>query len=117
MKIVLLDTATLGEDLDLSLFDAYGHVTVYPTSRPEELGARVKDAEVLAALRLLTHDDEEPYDSYIARIAISPLARQVKLADLRHNSDLSRLSPTQIDEWALRRNEKYRQAIKLLTEE
>ena len=47
MELAILDAATLGEDLDLSLFDAYGHVTVYPTSPPEELGARVKDAEVL----------------------------------------------------------------------
>jgi len=67
---------------------------------------------VLDALRLLTHDDEEPYDSYIARIALSPLARQVKLADLRHNSDLSRLDV--VDEAALLRREKYQRAIALL---
>lgn len=69
-------------------------------------------APVLEALRLLTHDDEEPYDSYIARIALNPLARQVKLADLRHNSDLSRLDA--VDEAALLRREKYQRAIALL---
>ena len=67
---------------------------------------------VLEALRLLTHDDAEPYEDYVARIAHNPLARQVKLADLRHNSDLSRLDT--VDEWALQRNAKYQRAIAVL---
>ena len=42
----------------------------------------------------------------------NPLARQVKLADLQHNSDLSRLTTvTEIDR---KRAEKYRQAIAFL---
>ena len=72
---------------------------------------------VLEVLALLTHEDSVPYMDYVKNIASNATAKKVKLADLRHNSDLSRLSPTQIDEWALRRNEKYKQAIKLLTEE
>ena len=46
---------------------------------------------VLGALRNLTHDDNEPYEDYIARIAGHPLARKVKLADLRDNMDVRRL--------------------------
>ena len=46
---------------------------------------------VLAALRLLTHDDETPYLDYIQQIASNPLARQVKMADLTHNMDVRRL--------------------------
>jgi len=67
---------------------------------------------VLEALRLLTHDDAEPYEDYVARIASNPLARQVKLADLRHNSDTTRLDT--MDEWAVARQAKYLQAIQLL---
>lgn len=67
---------------------------------------------VLEALRLLTHDDAEPYEDYVARIVHNPLARQVKLADLRHNSDLSRLDT--VDEWTLQRNAKYQRAIAVL---
>jgi (p)ppGpp synthase/HD superfamily hydrolase len=48
---------------------------------------------VLAALALLTHDKDEPYLDYIAAIAADPLARAVKLADLRHNMDVRRLPP------------------------
>ena len=68
----------------------------------------------MAALRLLTHDDAVPYMDYVANIKANPIARAVKLADLRHNSDLSRLDA--VDEKALRRCEKYAEAIRLLTE-
>ena len=68
--------------------------------------------EVLEALKLLTHDDAEPYEQYVARIAFNPLARQVKLADLRHNSDLTRLDV--VDDAAVARREKYLRAIDLL---
>ena len=44
----------------------------------------------------------------------NPVAKAVKLADLKHNSDLSRLDA--VDENALRRREKYLKAITLLEE-
>lgn len=69
---------------------------------------------VIAALRLLTHDDAEPYMEYVARIKGNPIAKAVKLADLRHNSDLNRLDL--IDEKALRRVQKYKDAAALLCE-
>ena len=71
--------------------------------------------EVLDVLRLLTHAEDVPYMDYVKALSVNPVARQVKLADLRHNSDLSRMSPGDIDEWALRRNEKYQKAIDFLT--
>ena len=67
---------------------------------------------VLEALALLTHNDDTPYLDYVAKIKGNPIARTVKLADLKHNSDLTRLN--RIDEKALDRVEKYRQAIALL---
>ena len=79
---------------------------------PGQLAQEGFPAEVLAALALLTHDEAVPYMEYVAAIAGNPLARQVKLADLRHNSDLTRLDS--IDQYALARAEKYRQAIALL---
>lgn len=47
--------------------------------------------EVIEALKLLTHDESVPYLEYVRSLKPNPLARAVKLADLRHNSDLSRL--------------------------
>ena len=69
---------------------------------------------VLAALRLLTHDESVPYMDYVAAIKKNPIARAVKLADLRHNSDLSRVD--EVTEKTLARREKYLAAIRLLEE-
>ena len=52
---------------------------------------------------------------YIKKIKENPIARAVKLADLTHNSDLSRLD--MVDDRAVRRVEKYAAAIKLLSSE
>ena len=70
--------------------------------------------DVIAALTLLTHDERVPYMDYVAEIKKNPIARAVKLADLRHNSDLTRLDV--VDEKALKRVEKYKKAIALLEE-
>jgi len=70
--------------------------------------------KVVNALSLMTHNKSVPYMDYVAKIKENPIARVVKLADLRHNSDLSRLDS--VDQKALERVEKYRQAVKLLTE-
>lgn len=67
---------------------------------------------VMRAITLLTHDDDTPYLDYVRAIKSDPIARAVKLADLRHNSDPTRLPQT--DEKTLARREKYRQAIALL---
>ena len=68
--------------------------------------------EVLTALVLLTHTEDTPYLDYVARLKDNRIARTVKLADLRHNSDLSRLQTiTQKD---LQRVKKYQKAIALL---
>ena len=69
---------------------------------------------VLDALRLLTHDDAVPYMDYVRAVKHNPVATAVKLADLRHNSDLTRLD--EVTEFALTRQEKYLKAIALLTE-
>lgn len=67
---------------------------------------------IMDALRLLTHNDGSEYMEYIARIKNNPIAKAVKLADLRHNSDLSRLDI--VDSKALERREKYLKAIEYL---
>ena len=70
--------------------------------------------EVIDALKLLTHDVQIPYMEYVARIKQNPIARKVKLADLKHNSDLTRLDV--VDDKARSRVKKYESAIQTLTE-
>ena len=67
---------------------------------------------VCDALRRLTHDKNVPYMEYIEALSSDPIAAAVKLADLEHNSDLSRLDS--VDDKALARAGKYKAAIKLL---
>ena len=74
-----------------------------------ELGFTV---EIVEALKLLTHNDSVPYMDYVKEIAKNSTAKAVKLADLSHNSDLTRLDI--VDERALKRTEKYKQAMELL---
>lgn len=47
MKIVFLDAKTIGEDIDLSDFDALGEVVKYGFSTAEEARERTKDADVI----------------------------------------------------------------------
>jgi glycerate dehydrogenase len=47
MKIVFLDAKTIGDDIDLSGFDALGEVVKYPFSTAEEARERTRDADVL----------------------------------------------------------------------
>ena len=78
----------------------------------EDLSAMGFDPVVIEALTLLTHDENVPYMEYVRTIKDNPVAKAVKLADLQHNSDLSRLDS--VDEKALARREKYLKALALL---
>ena len=47
MKLVVLDAKTLGEDIDLSVFDIFGDVTVYETTAPQQTAERCKEADIV----------------------------------------------------------------------
>ena len=80
----------------------------------DDLRAMGFSEAVCGAVALMTHDPKTPYLDYVAKIKANPIARAVKLADLRHNSDLTRLD--HVDDKALKRAEKYKAAIALLLE-
>jgi len=73
-------------------------------------------AEIVEAVRLLTHDDAVPYMDYVRNIKDSGnrVAIAVKLADLRHNSDPARRAGESGEEVAARLA-RYRAATELLT--
>lgn len=72
--------------------------------------------EVTDALRLLTHEKNTSYLEYIKKICTNPVAKAVKLADIAHNSDISRItdknavSAEKLAHW----KSKYSQAVKIL---
>lgn len=67
----------------------------------------------MKALDLLTHNPQTPYMEYIEKIKDDPIAKEVKLSDLRDNMNLNRLKTiTQKDP---DRVDKYKKAYKMLT--
>lgn len=79
----------------------------------EDLREEGLTEEVIDGIVAMTRRDGEDYLDFVRRAKANPLARQVKLADIIHNMDLSRLST--VDGAALRRLEdKYIPALKIL---
>lgn len=89
------------EDTDVSISDLEG---MFPE-------------EVVEAVRLMTHDDGSPYMEYLARVKANPVARAVKIADIRHNADETRLTGCTVpQEKVLRWREKYAMALRFMEE-
>ena len=78
----------------------------------DDIAAMGFGQDVVEALTLMTHDKNVPYLDYVAKIKDNPVARAVKLADLAHNPDPTRLDV--IDEKAKERLDKYQKAIAIL---
>ena len=70
--------------------------------------------EIVDAVVALTRKENEPYlDSYIPRVTENEIATKVKIADLLHNLDLTRLSHISMRDAV--RNRRYLKALKILT--
>ncbi len=70
---------------------------------------------VVEAVEVMTHLPEVSYEDYLRNLKKNPIAKKVKLADIRHNSDLTRLDV--IDEKAEYWKKKYQFAYQVLCEE
>ena len=79
----------------------------------EMLEAMGFSTRVVSAVIALTKKEGEAYEDYLRRVKNNSDARQIKIADLRHNMDISRLP--QITEKDLLRQEKYEQALRYLS--
>lgn len=90
------------------------HDTVEDTNITFEQLEKEFSSTVVDAIKLLTHDKSVDYMEYVKNIKNNPIARKVKLADLHHNSDTTRKE--ELTEKDKIRNEKYRKAIKFLSE-
>ncbi len=78
----------------------------------EKLREEGFDEEVVGAVEALTRREGEDYLDFVRRAGGHPVAREVKIADLRDNMDLSRIAePTDKDRARL---ERYREALQIL---
>lgn len=64
---------------------------------------------IIEAVDVLTKKDSENYEDYLCRVKENELAKNVKIADLRHNSDVSRLKT--VNEKDVARITKYLKAL------
>ena len=68
--------------------------------------------EIIAAIDIMTHQKNVPYFDYIERIKTNLIATTVKLEDLAHNMDMSRMeNPEPFD---FERQKKYQKAVQIL---
>ena len=84
----------------------------------DDLKAKGISDKVIEVVKILTHDEKnESYMDYIHRIKDSgnTVAVKIKLADLQHNSDITRLK--KVEEKLLKRIERYKAAYELLLSE
>lgn len=78
----------------------------------EEIRSQFGD-EIGDAVDAITHREKESYMEYVKRVAKNPVVKAVKIADLRHNMQLSRL-PVVTDKDIERVEKKYKPALAYL---
>lgn len=83
--------------------------TDYTCDDLTKMGFSVK---VVEAVGCLTKCCGEDYQDYLCRVGANNYAREVKIADLKHNMDLSRLD--KVTEKDLKRVAKYKAALEYL---
>jgi len=71
MKISILDASTLGSDLDLSVFNELGEVSIYQTTTLQELPCHAKDADVLVLNKVKINEDTLPDPGSVKLICIA----------------------------------------------
>ena len=91
---------------------AWLHDTVEDTPATIEQIREMFGDEIADAVAAMTHDKSVPYMDYVRNIKKNPIARKVKMADLSHNMDLSRLA--NVTDEDLERVEKYKKAYEIL---
>ena len=71
MKIVFLDADTIGKDIDLSGFEAFGSITVYGFSTQEEMRERAADADILVLNKMLANSYTLEKASHLKLICVT----------------------------------------------
>ena len=77
-----------------------------------EILSKYFNDDIITALRVLTKKENDDYVMYIKRVKTNKLATKVKIKDLEHNRDLTRLD--EVTDKDRKRSLKYWQAIRYL---
>lgn len=71
MNIVFLDADTIGKDIDLTVFEKFGNVTIYGFSTQEEMRERVIDADILILNKMLANSYTLEKASHLKLICVT----------------------------------------------
>ena len=82
MKLVFLDAKTLGDDIDLNLFDRFGDVEIFQTTAKSETAERCKDADIVITNKVVI--DKEVIDAVPSLKLICVAATGMNNVDLNY---------------------------------
>ena len=91
---------------------AWLHDVLEDTDFNREELQRIFGDEIMKALDCVTHRKDESWDDYIERVSTNQIAIRVKMADLTHNMDLSRIPHPKTDDYV--RIARYKKTYDLL---
>lgn len=71
MKIVILDANTLGDDLDLTVFNDLGEVDIYGFTSKDQVIDRIKDVNVIIANKVVLNESNLQYANNLQLICLT----------------------------------------------
>ena len=99
-------------DSEESCLVALLHDVIEDSDITLEILSKYFNDDIITALRVLTKKENDDYVMYIKRVKTNKLATKVKIKDLEHNRDLTRLD--EVTDKDRKRSLKYWQAIRYL---
>jgi glycerate dehydrogenase len=70
-RISILDARTLGEDVDLNVFQEFGEVIIYDTTAPENVVERIKDCEIVITNKVVLNSSNLQYATKVKLICVA----------------------------------------------
>ncbi|MFZ5989551.1 MAG: D-2-hydroxyacid dehydrogenase [Bacillota bacterium] len=71
LKLCILDAKTLGEDIDLSVFDKFGQVEVHKITKPDEVVERIKDKNIVITNKVVLNEENLKHAKELRLICIA----------------------------------------------
>lgn len=100
---------------EISTIIALLHDVVEDTDVTFEELSKYFDKEIINILKIITKHKNESYIEYIKRVKTNKIATKVKIEDIKHNKDLTRLD--NVSEVDVLRIKKYDEALSYLLED
>lgn len=71
MEIVILDALTLGNELDLSVLDQFGKLTIYQTTSAKEVKERISNAKIVITNKVVLNEDNLSRAPFLKLICVA----------------------------------------------